>query len=89
MPRTTSTDHGELVRLAIAGIDAQLRELEEKRSALLRLVAVGRRAGTPKAAAIGESRQKKRVFSAATKRRLSIAAKRRWARARAEKKAKS
>ena len=89
MPRTISNDHGELVRLAIAGIDAQLRELEEKRSALLRLVGPGRRAGTPKVAAIGESGRKKRVFSAATRRRLSVAAKRRWARARAEKKKKS
>lgn len=90
MPRTIINDQRELVRLAIAGIDAQLRELAEKRSALLRLIGPGRRASTPKAApAVGGSGRKKRVFSAATKKRLSIAAKLRWARARAEKKAKT
>ena len=86
MPRTRGNqDQAELIELAIAGIDAQIRELQLKKVALLarsrsgaglalRVVA----AGTPA----------KRVFSAATRKRLSLAAKRRWARERAAKKGK-
>jgi hypothetical protein len=84
MPRPKGNpDQAELIELAIAGIDAQIRELQLKKLALqgrsrgvaVRVVAVG---GAPK-----------RVFSAATKRKLSLAAKRRWARERAAKKGKA
>ena len=86
MPRTRGGhDQGELVRLAISGIDAQIRELEEKRRVLSRLLVAG--AVRPRAAAVRVARaaSAKRAFSDATRKRLSLAAKRRWARARAEK----
>ena len=90
MPRTRGGhDQTELIRLAISGIDAQMRELEEKRRVLTRLLSAG--PGRPRVSEVkarvvqkaGTSR--KRAFSAATRKRLSVAAKRRWARARAEK----
>jgi hypothetical protein len=90
MPKTRlGHDQTELVRLAISGIDAQMRELEEKRRTLTRLLSVG--PGRPRVAALKArvvqkaSASKKRAFSAATRKRLSLAAKRRWARARSEK----
>lgn len=87
MPRTRGGhDQGELVRLAISGIDAQIRELEEKRRVLSRLLVAG--AGRPRATAVrvaARAATAKRAFSDATRKRLSLAAKRRWARARAEK----
>ncbi len=90
MPRTRGGhDQTELIRLAISGIDAQMRDLEEKRRTLTRLLSTG--PGRPRVSEVkarvvqkaGTSR--KRAFSAATRKRLSVAAKRRWARARAEK----
>lgn len=82
MPRPKgNSDQAELIELAIAGIDAQIRELQLKKVALL-----ARTRGTTLRAVAGAA--PKRVFSEATKRRLSLAAKRRWARERAAKKAK-
>jgi hypothetical protein len=86
MPRPRrNTDQAELIELAIAGIDAQIRELQLKKVALQTRVRVGARIAVRALAAGAEP---KRVFSAATKRRLSLAAKRRWARERAAKKGK-
>ena len=72
-------DQSELVKLAIVGIDVQIRELQEKRAQLVQMAA-GAAAPAAKAAPAG----KKRVFSAATRNKLKLAAKRRWARQRAE-----
>jgi hypothetical protein len=87
MPRTRGGhDQTELVRLAISGIDAQIRELEEKRRVLSRLISAG--PGRPRAATVrkvAKAKAVKRAFSDSTRKRLSLAAKRRWARARAEK----
>lgn len=86
-------DQAELIALAIAGIDAQVRELQEKKAALLQFASTGSRqvrstASVVKAAAASQDgAPKKRVFSAATRRRLSLAAKKRWARERSAKKA--
>jgi len=90
MPRTRGGhDQTELIRLAISGIDAQMRELEEKRRALTRLLSAGPgrpRVSEAKARVVQKTgTSRKRAFSAATRKRLSVAAKRRWARARAEK----
>ena len=85
MPRPKGNfDQAELVELAIAGIDAQIRELQLKKLALQGRARVG---AAVRVAVAGAA--PKRVFSEATKRRLSIAAKRRWARERAAKKAKA
>ncbi len=99
MPRPKGTSSKtELVRLAIAGIDAQIRQLEEKRSELIRMVpglsisvaasssSLGGRGR--KRAAVTASKpspaKKKRVVSAATRKKLKDAAKARWARERGE-----
>lgn len=84
-----SGSHSELVQLALVGIDtqiqqlhAQIAELTEKRKQL---------AGGGTVAAKGASAAegvKKRVVSAATKRKLKEAAKARWAKVRAEKEGK-
>ena len=93
MPRTRgSHNQAELIRLAITGIDAQIRELQETRARLTQSSTGGSkpaRRGASKAASAGAATApKKRVFSAATRKRLSLAAKRRWARIRNEKKGK-
>ena len=87
MPRTRGNhDQAELIELAIAGIDAQIRELQLKK------VALQLRTRTPSTGyavrVAASTTPAKRVFSAATKKRLSLAAKRRWARERAAKKGK-
>jgi len=95
MPRPKGTSsRAELVRLAIAGIDAQIQALENKRAELVRMIpgaaiaAVS--AGGPGrkrvvvAAAKTAPAKKKRVVSAATRRKLKEAAKARWARIRGE-----
>ncbi len=88
-----NVDQAELIKLAIAGIDAQIRELQQKRVALEERVTAGvrpsRTAATRTSAATPGSTPKKRVFSAATRKRLSLAAKLRWARSRAAKKGKA
>lgn len=90
MPRPKgSGNRSELVQLAIIGIDtqiqqlqAQIAELTEKRKQL-----AGGGAVAVKGASAAEG-AKKRVVSAATKRKLKEAAKARWARVRAEKEGK-
>ncbi|MEP7273451.1 MAG: hypothetical protein ABI882_18265 [Acidobacteriota bacterium] len=84
-------DQAELIALAIAGIDAQVRELQEKRASLAQLATAGVkqvRSASARTTAPASETTKKRVFSAATRKRLSLAAKRRWARTRAAKKGK-
>jgi hypothetical protein len=91
MPRPKgSGNRSELVQLAIIGIDtqiqqlqAQIAELTEKRKQL-----AGGGAVAVKGASSAEGATKKRVVSAATKRKLKEAAKARWARVRAEKEGK-
>jgi hypothetical protein len=90
------SSRSELVRLAIAGIDAQIQELMDKRRQFAKL-APGSAGAAPAAAPSGAIRaaavtgsktapaKKKRVVSAATRRKLKEAAKARWARVRGEK----
>lgn len=94
MPRPKgSGNRSELVQLAIVGIDtqieklqAQIAELNEKRKQLAKGgVATAAVKSASVAAADGV---KKRVVSAATKKKLKEAAKARWAKARAEKEGK-
>lgn len=88
MPISTGgKDQAELIQLAIAGIDAQIRELQEKRAQLSGMVS-GRAASAAAVAAPAAPAPagRKRVFSDATREKLSRAAKRRWKRERAEKK---
>ncbi len=95
MPRPKGSGNpSELVQLAIVGIDtqiqrleAQIAELNEKRRQLAKDGSV---AATAKVAGIAaaDGRRKKRVVSAATKKKLKEAAKARWAKARAEKEGK-
>jgi len=90
MPRPKgSGNRSEIIQLAIIGIDtqiqqlhAQIAELTEKRKQL-----AGGGTVAVKGASAAEG-AKKRVVSAATKRKLKEAAKARWARARAEKEGK-
>lgn len=100
MPRgRPSGDPVKLVRLALAAIDNQIAELQEKRAQLAAIVAVtrgpgrppgrrGRPAGRPAGRPPGRPKKgaqkagKRRKVSAATRRRLSEAAKQRWARER-------
>lgn len=89
MPRKSeSSNPAELIKQAIAGIDAQIKEWTGKREQLARMVSVaavapavrrGRPAGTAAKAA-----KPKRVVSEATKKKLRAAAKARWAKIRAE-----
>jgi hypothetical protein len=83
-------DQSELVKLAIVGIDVQIRELQEKRAQLVQMAsgaAVAPRVAATAPAAKAAPAGKKRVFSEATRNKLKLAAKRRWARQRAEAKA--
>lgn len=91
---TSDTKNRELVELALAGLDAQIRELNEKKNELMQLLGGG--AAAPKRAtkaakapkkgkekekpAETETGKKKRVFSAATRKKLRESAKARWAR---------
>lgn len=92
MPRPKgSGNRSELVELAIAGIDAQIQQLEarikelaDKRKELSKGTAVAS-AKVSKAPAAGATARKKRVVSAATRKKLKEAAKARWAKARGEK----
>jgi chorismate mutase len=86
--RSSAADH---IKMAIDGIDAEIRDLTQKREQLAKMVGAAAAAtaapsrGKPAAAA---GRKRKRTVSEATKRKLRAAAKARWARIRAEKKAK-
>ena len=96
MPRPKGgSSRSELVRLAIAGIDAQIQELMDKRKQFAKLApgatgsapTVGAAATVSRVAVTGTKAapaKKKRVVSAATRKKLKEAAKARWARVRAE-----
>lgn len=97
MPRPKgSSSRAELVRLAIAGLDAQIQELMEKRKQFAKLApgvaGAAPASGSPvvkRAVVVAAGKaapvKKKRVVSAATRRKLKEAAKARWARIRASK----
>lgn len=104
MPKSAkNNDPSALIKMAIDGIDAQIKDLLEKREQLAKLVdageapaaANGRRRGRPpgsknKGAAVVSAagqKTKKRVVSAATRKKLKEAAKARWERARSQKNA--
>jgi hypothetical protein len=96
MAKTSSdTNRNELVELALAGIEAQIKDLsggEELRRMLesggtaapRRAAKAGKAGRTSKAAKAAENGEptgrKKRVFSPATRKKLREAAKARWAR---------
>lgn len=101
MPRraaATSSDPAELIKQAMAGLDAQIREWTTKRDQLARLLPAGggsatfavRRRGRPPgsknkaAASARENAKPKRKVSAATRRKLKEAARARWAKIKGE-----
>ena len=92
MPRgRPASAQTELVKLALEGIDAQIRVLQEKRSQLAKMggggaAAVAKRsAGKTASVKANTAPAAKRKVSAATRRKLKEAARKRWARIRAEK----
>jgi hypothetical protein len=91
MPRKSGNGNpAEHIKLAIASIDHQIKELEAQREQLAKIVpgvsaASARRRGRPASALVAvRSSKPKRVVSEATKRKLKAAAKARWARYRGE-----
>lgn len=100
MPRPKgSGNRSELVQLALAGIDAQIQQLQsqidalaDKRKQLAKTgggsvaaaASVVTKGRKAAVAAAGASSTKKRVVSAATRKKLKEAAKARWAKARGE-----
>ncbi len=89
--KSGSNNPADLIKLAIAGLDAQIKEWTGKREQLAKMVSGvaassaarrGRPAGT--AAKTAKSAKPKRVVSEATKKKLRAAAKARWAKIRAE-----
>ena len=95
MPRPKgSGNRSELVTLALAGIDAQIQQLQAQIDALSEKRKQYAKGGSVVSAApaaksvVNTASKKKRVVSAATKKRLKEAAKARWAKVRAEKEVK-
>jgi hypothetical protein len=100
MPRPKgSGNRSELVQLALAGIDAQIQQLQSQIDALAdKRKQIAKTGGGSQAASAsvvskgskgaatgaGVSSKKKRVVSAATRKKLKEAAKARWAKARGE-----
>ncbi|MGH9752541.1 MAG: hypothetical protein ACREA2_07140 [Blastocatellia bacterium] len=91
MPRKSGSGNpAEHIKMAIATIDNQIKELTTQREQLAKIVpgitaASARRRGRPASAlATVRSAKPKRVVSEATKRKLKAAAKARWARHRGE-----
>ena len=97
MPRPKiGSSRSDLIRLAIAGIDAQIENLTEKKRELAREIpgaaysapaAPTRQPARKRAAmtsATASPAKKKRKVSQATRKKLKDAAKARWARIRAE-----
>jgi len=84
--QTKGNKNAELIILALAGIDAQIKELNEKKEELRQ--SLGHAATTSQSRSVagrGSKKEaapakKKRVFSAATRKKLREAAKARWAR---------
>jgi len=91
MPRKSGSGNpAELIKMAISGIDHQIKELTAQREQLAKMVpgvaaASIRRRGRPLGALATVNNKPKRVVSEATKRKLKAAAKARWAKHRAEK----
>jgi hypothetical protein len=96
-PKGSGGSKSELFRLALAGIDAEIKALEEKRAEIARLASgaasapaasgVKRKRAAVKArvAAPAKTKKKKRKVSEETRRKLKAAAEARWARERGEK----
>ena len=80
-------DQSELIELAIIGIDDRIRELREKRAQFVKMASGAPSTSATALAQKATSGEKKRVFSAETRKKLKLAAKRRWARQRSEAKA--
>lgn len=91
MPRPKgSGNRSELVQLALAGIDAQIQQLEAQIQELTdkkKQLAKGNSPVASKAVKVSANApaKKKRTVSAATRKKLKEAAKARWARERGEK----
>jgi Arc/MetJ-type ribon-helix-helix transcriptional regulator len=98
MPRPKgSGNRSEFVQFALAGIDAQIQQLQSQIEELTDMrkqlakdgnVASATVAAKGAKAAAGAATKKKRVVSSLTKKRLREAAKARWAKVRAEKEGK-
>ncbi|HKQ72472.1 MAG TPA: hypothetical protein VJ810_02000 [Blastocatellia bacterium] len=93
MPRKSGSGNpAEHIKLAIASIDNQIKDLTAQREQLSKIIpgiaaASARRRGRPATALVAvKSTKPKRVVSDATKRKLKAAAKARWARYREESK---
>jgi hypothetical protein len=91
MPRKSGSGNpAEHIKMAIATIDNQIKDLTAQREQLAKIIpgiaaASARRRGRPAAAlATVRTSKPKRVVSDATKRKLKAAAKARWARYRGE-----
>jgi len=91
MPKKSGSGNpAEHIKLAIASIDLQIKDLTSQREQLAKIIpgiaaASARRRGRPATAlAAVKSSKPKRVVSEATKRKLKAAAKARWARYRGE-----
>jgi len=90
MPRKSANSNpAEHIKMAIASIDNQIKELTAQREQLAKVIpgvaaASARRRGRPSSALASVSHKPKRVVSEATKRKLKAAAKARWARYRGE-----
>jgi hypothetical protein len=91
MPRKSGSGNpAEHIKLAIASIDLQIKDLTAQREQLAKIIpgiasASARRRGRPATALVAvKSTKPKRVVSDATKRKLKAAAKARWARYRGE-----
>jgi len=88
--KSESNNPADLIKLAIAGLDAQIKEWTGKREQLAKIVSVAApsaaRRGRPTgvAAKTAKAAKPKRVVSEATKRKLRAAAKSRWAKIREE-----
>jgi hypothetical protein len=92
MPRKSANSNpAEHIKMAIASIDNQIKELTAQREQLAKVIpgvaaASARRRGRPSSAlaSVSAKAKPKRVVSEATKRKLKAAAKQRWARYRGE-----
>ena len=83
MPRGRKSNESELIQFAIAGINARIEELEQKREQLA-AQAGGRESAAEAGAGEAGPGQKRRKVSAATRAKLKAAAKKRWAREKRE-----
>ncbi len=95
MPRgRPASAQTELVKLALEGLDAKIQALQEQRAKLAKMTSGGgggkakaRAARTTASVKASAAQPAKREVSAATRRKLKAAAKKRWAKIRADEKA--